>query len=243
MIFIPLGQSCDAAIHLSRSGLRKHSLPFDWVASFDYSSVIYLATHILETKGKGFFRHMRYYRSDNNEIDDKLNKILKAADPNISSRWTVSPDWSGVVLVHHDPIAHRAAKDACKRRIYRFINLVESKEKLFFIQSLKFNQFKGMDKQSIKEDINRYRNALDKFQTFIKSDKYKIIIVVLGEFESKYVDNQIALLKSDHIDVHFFKNIPLEAGDSMAFCDEWDAVFREYMPELVDESKVEILDT
>lgn len=115
-MFISLGAACDAANAIKRLGLRRRSLPFDWLCNLYHG--LDAVTDMIE---KGF------------EMVGPNSSYILAKHYRFSQEKIVYKAYPRLVHMHSNPLACRDDHEALLRRIERFQRVLNGRKKVNFV--------------------------------------------------------------------------------------------------------------
>lgn len=136
-IFVSLGIQCNVAEELRKRGLRKYSLPYDWLYIGNYCDILTL----LNSRNEVLFKKENWYKNplDNNQF--KNNKLI-----NSGSRHFFNSE-----LSNFDEVTK-----LFRKRTERLFELFSGEEKIEFIR----------DQQWYDIDCMKFSSFLDQFQEY-----------------------------------------------------------------------------
>jgi hypothetical protein len=137
-LIVSLGSSCAPAINLKRYGLRKISMPLDWMISFSLADV----NRLLKEEFKNFmdFRNLHKLDETHFYLDDGDPVYLDNTRSNLSKSYFIRDSLYNIISAHDFPIvegqdwstAYPAYRLKLDYRIERFRNsLLSSSDTLF----------------------------------------------------------------------------------------------------------------
>jgi len=180
--YISLGSACDAAISLKYIGVRKESLPFDWLWNFD----------------TGLRSVVTIIENDFKQIIDKDSYQL-ANHYRFSKPVVVYKSFPGIVHLHSDPMTINGEHEKMLRRIKRFINILNNKSKKHFVYYKCYEEdlIKNCN-QSIKDTLDELICEGEKFVTMllekyahVKNQFYLLLIIQTDKDKSRNACNEI----------------------------------------------------
>lgn len=149
---ISLGSTCAIAEQMRRHGVKRETLPFDWIKSYDFSKVVYLIIN----RFHNFFKEEEYVfqkESDKFPVDVEGEPSFDEDNLNKSAIYKHS---SYQMEFPHDFISFEESfeyfKDKYSRRIDRLYYYLLEDEKIHFIRDeMKPNK---LDPESVREFIS-----------------------------------------------------------------------------------------
>ena len=160
---ISLGHNCIPAHHLSVLGLRKQSLPFDWLLSPSYLAIDY-ATELINTNFKDFLTDLKY---------NEQNIVISGKYPEVKF-------W------HHDLLKKKSNLEQCEdnyiltfqRRAKRFLEII-THENIFFI-----NVFQNRH-ANLKKEAKFFWGSVDNFAQVLrqKNVKFQLLIIIYDNID------------------------------------------------------------
>ena len=181
--FIPFGENCAPAFALKNSGLRKYSLPFDWILA-DAT----LLKKSLDVECKNWFDQDKLFNVKELISIDESEGVLATAHKDYV------PD-SGYAFFSHFNLKDENIVKKIKKRVDLFYSIINSDSEIFFITSASYEDFKQNNlldyfDRSAKTSIIfiKYDSSLNK----IKIDNIDKYLLILYGGEDEWDQDQLA---------------------------------------------------
>lgn len=187
MEFIPFGNNCTPADILKVGGLRKHSLPFDWVFAFPDNIKRSLDTDFQEWFDTSL---MQSLSGDKNAIKRKWTKhknYRSQTDDHISGFFN-----------HHD-MSDPNTQEMFRRRIDRFKSIIASDEHVIFV-TLATPQ--TIEENGLLNYFDRSGQTTFLYLNWIQDDNYQAVIDGpnnISYWSPKQFDPRIGAIVSNEI--------------------------------------------
>lgn len=188
-MIISLGSDCSIAYQLKKRGLRHCSLPFDWITTEKFSSVIKL----IQNNFNGFLDEdklkLEYISFAHKFIADEdiaENEIIKDTESN----YVYLNIKYGIRFPHefqeHLMFNYSEFQDKYLRRIERFYDIIHSDEELIFFR---------YENKKLNSDV------LHSFHQLFKDKKYKLILISRKEIE---IPDELSPFIQSYLDKSYF---------------------------------------
>lgn len=180
-----LGPHCHSSYLLKSNNLKKASYPFDWI--FTNHKII---TEILDNDFKNFL-NKKYYTHIS---DSKCGHSL----------------YHDSMFWHHNPLNNKENYKYFKRCVFRFREMIASKEKKLFVYLVK--DVKEIDELTFKENMFLLNETLKKYTT-----NFTLLSIVVFPNKEK---NNYTFTSVDNIDFLYIDT--LSTSNGVEFLDPFD---------------------
>ena len=134
---VPLGYDCHTAHTLDMLGLRKVSLPFDWIGMFSLKTFEFVTE----------------------KINDKFVDFLKDMKKNEEGHY-ISEKYPFLLSIHHNQLDSVESINKFKRRSNRFLKIIEN-DNVIFLHNLNVDSIRD------EKDIEQYIESIRLFQSTV----------------------------------------------------------------------------
>jgi hypothetical protein len=196
--YIPFGKNCSVALILRQAGLRKESLPFDWVLGEPQ--------HIkrsLDVRFEDWFSDEATIEIDYDKgielINENEAKGIGTVHPNYYIHKTLMPN--GTFFTHMN-MTDPDVRKTMKKRIDRFYSIIDSDEPIVFVSSIPYkilNEYGLIDyfDRDVKFLLFRWKQSGAKPAVLNKFINYNVLTYTgPTAFNQTAIDNAVSVLTS-----------------------------------------------
>jgi len=185
MNYISLGSTCSVAYQLQKLGLKKESLPFDWIRCPNILSVLQL----ISMNFCGFLANLTYLKDETKFpfIDDTLDNFDNISDKQTKIYYN---NLLSIGFYHDfkDDITLKDVNEKYQRRIKRFYELIKTPS-IFIRDEIKFNTVDIPVYNKLYDELCKY-NLNNQLILIINTSKLQFDLTGLNSKIRVYLDTE-----------------------------------------------------